>query len=141
MKFLLFLLAICLAVATASNIRGQEPSLKDSVNAARAEAATGASEPESASGASETDNKEARDSAQENAAAADESKAHAAATQMRVMVYHVFSFFGCFGPGMRLRFSSCLIESLPAATASRQRTHAQVSAWRWPWLLARPLEH
>jgi hypothetical protein len=82
MKLLLVLLAICLAVATASNIRGQEPSLKDSVNAARAEAATGASEPESASGASETDNKEARDSAQENAAAADESKAHAAATQM-----------------------------------------------------------
>jgi len=83
MKLSIVLLAICLAVATASNIRGQEPGLKDEVNAARANiAATGASEPESASGASETDDKAGRENAQQDAAAADESKAHVAATQM-----------------------------------------------------------
>jgi hypothetical protein len=83
MKLSIVLLAICLAVATASNIRGQEPGLKEEVNAARANiAATGASEPESASGASETDDKAGRENAQQDAAAADESKAHVAATQM-----------------------------------------------------------
>jgi len=82
MKLSIVLLAICLAVATASNIRGQEPDIKQEVNAAREGAATGASEPESASGASETDDKSGRDNAKENAAAADESKAHHAASEM-----------------------------------------------------------
>lgn len=86
MKLSIVLLAICLAVATASNIRGQEPDIKQEVNAARegaaTGAATGASEPESASGASETDDKSGRDNAKENAAAADESKAHHAASEM-----------------------------------------------------------
>jgi hypothetical protein len=80
MKLSIVLLAICLAVATASNIRGQEPGLKEEVNAARA--ATGASEAELASDATGTDDKAGRENAQQDAASGDESKAHVAATEM-----------------------------------------------------------
>lgn len=88
MKITALLVFVCLAVASASNIRGQDPELRDEVNAARA-AETGAaasaasSTHDDATGSAETpDDKATRDSAKENAAAADESKAHKATEDM-----------------------------------------------------------
>jgi len=85
MKLSLVLLALCLAVATASNIRGQEPQsdLHADVTAAR-NGVTGATGSEESTSATEehVDDKAGRDSAKEAAAAGDESKAHAAASQM-----------------------------------------------------------
>jgi len=90
MKITALLVFVCLAVASASNIRGQEPELKDEVAQARA-AETGAtaapahtseSHEDSTGSADTTDDKASRESAKENAAAADESKAHKAAEEM-----------------------------------------------------------
>merc|ERR1711871_1609978 len=86
------LVFVCLAVASASNIRGQEPELKDEVAQARA-AETGAaaaapaetkseSHEDSTGSADTADDEASRESAKENAAAADESKAHKAAEEM-----------------------------------------------------------
>lgn len=85
---IVLLLGICLAVASASNIRGDIPAeqeTQEAVNVARGEgAASGAEGAESSAstGAEEGDDKAGRDNAKEAAAAGDESKAHAAATEM-----------------------------------------------------------
>jgi hypothetical protein len=86
MKLSFVLLALCVAAATAANIRGDGSDLHAEVDAARngAEAASGAAA--AASGTSgepePADDKASRDNQKEAAAAADESKAHMAATQM-----------------------------------------------------------
>ena len=89
MKLTALLVFVCLAVASASNIRGQEPELRNEVDAARAAetGATGVAAPSEstvdATGSDDTtDDKNAREHAKENAAAADESKAHKAAEEM-----------------------------------------------------------
>eukprot|EP00944_MAST-04C_sp_MAST-4C-sp1_P015595 g15595.t1 len=91
MKITALLVFVCLAVASASNIRGQEPELKDEVAQARAAETGAAAAPaeskseshEDSTGSADTaDDKASRESAKENAAAADESKAHKAAEEM-----------------------------------------------------------
>ncbi len=92
MKITALLVFVCLAVASASNIRGQEPEIKDEIASARG-AETGAaaspehtseSHEESTGSADTVDDKASRESAKENAASADESKAHKAAEEMIV---------------------------------------------------------
>lgn len=86
MKLSFVLLALCVAAATAANIRGDGSDLHAEVDEARnsAEGAPGAEG--AASGTSgepePADDKASRDNQKEAAAAADESKAHMAATQM-----------------------------------------------------------